>query len=136
MNVYMARYSMFTSDSVKKVTGAGTLNFYGRGERAFLGGGSKGESEPTDFTGFSGDIHVYGDKSSTESAGFYGVIFPANSAKGKAATAEYFDRLSGDSLLYNVWKTDKVLLDSLVYDLTDVDLTVHGDGCYRSGFCR
>lgn len=133
MNVYMARYSMFTSDSVKKVTGAGTLNFYGRGERAFLGGGSKGESEPTDFTGFSGDIHVYGDKSSTESAGFYGVIFPANSAKGKAATAEYFDRLSGDSLLYNVWKTDKVLLDSLVYDLTDVDLTVHGDAAIAVG---
>ena len=129
MNVYMSRYSMFTADSCKTVSGAGTLNFYSRGDRAFLGGGSKGETEPTYFNDFSGDIHVYQDPDFADNgAGFYGIILATHSAKGKGATAQYYDRTSGDSLLYNVWKNNPVLLDSLAYDWCDIDLTIHDNG--------
>lgn len=134
MNVYMSRYSMFTADSVKNVTGAGTLNFYSRGDRAFLGGGSKGETEPTYFGDFTGDIHVYQDPDFADNgAAFYGVILATHSAKGKGATSQFYDRPSGDSLLYNVWKNDPVLLDSLVYDWCDIDLTVHNGGAVAVG---
>lgn len=134
MNVYMSRYSMFTADSVKNVTGAGTLNFYSRGERAFLGGGSKGETEPTYFGDFTGDIHVYQDPDFADNgAGFHGVILATHSAKGKDATSQFYDRPSGDSLLYNVWKNNPVLLDSLVYDWCDIDLTVHNGGAVAVG---
>ncbi len=129
MNVYMSRYSMFTADSSKTVSGAGTLNFYSRGDRAFLGGGDKGETEPTYFNDFSGDIHVYQDPEFADNgAGFYGIILATHSAKGKGATAQYYDRTSGDSLLYNVWKNNPVLLDSLAYDWCDIDLTIHDNG--------
>lgn len=134
MNVYMSRYSMFTADSVKKVTGAGTLNFYSRGDRAFLGGGSKGETEPTYFGDFTGDIHVYQDPDFADNgAAFYGVILATHSAKGKGATSQYYDRTSGDSLLYNVSRNNPVLLDSLVYDWNDIDLTVHSNGAVAVG---
>lgn len=134
MNVYMSRYSMFTADSCKTVSGAGTLNFYSRGERAFLGGGSKGETEPTYFWDFTGDVHVYPDPASLDNgAGFRGIILATHSAKGKGATSQYYDRPSGDSLLYNVWKNNPVLLDSLVYDWCDIDLTVHDGGAVAVG---
>ena len=129
MNVYMSRYSMFTADSSKTVSGAGTLNFYSRGDRAFLGGGGKGETEPTYFWDFNGDIHVYQDPEFADNgAGFYGIILATHSAKGKGATSQYYDRTSGDSLLYNVWKRQDPVLDSLVYDWCDIDLTIHDNG--------
>ncbi len=129
MNVYMSRYSMFTADSCKTVSGAGTLNFYSRGDRAFLGGGSKGETEPTYFGDFTGDIHVYQDPDFADNgAAFHGVILATHSAKGKGATSQYYDRTSGDSLLYNVSRNNPVLLDSLVYDWCDIDLTIHDNG--------
>lgn len=129
MNVYMSRYSMFTADSSKTVSGAGTLNFYSRGDRAFLGGGGKGETDPTYFNDFSGDIHVYQDPEFADNgAGFYGIILATHSAKGKGATSQYYDRTSGDSLLYNVSRNNPVLLDSLVYDWCDIDLTIHDNG--------
>ena len=134
MNVYMSRYSMFTADSSKTVSGAGTLNFYSRGDRAFLGGGGKGETEPTYFNDFSGDIHVYQDPEFADNgAGFYGIILATHSAKGKGATSQYYDRTSGDSLLYNVSRNNPVLLDSLVYDWNDIDLTVHSNGAVAVG---
>ena len=134
MNVYMSRYSMFTADSSKTVSGAGTLNFYSRGDRAFLGGGSKGETEPTYFGDFTGDIHVYQDPDFADNgAGFYGIILATHSAKGKGATSQYYDRTSGDSLLYNVSRNNPVLLDSLVYDWCDIDLTVHNGGAVAVG---
>ena len=134
MNVYMSRYSMFTADSSKTVSGAGTLNFYSRGDRAFLGGGGKGETEPTYFNDFSGDIHVYQDPEFADNgAGFYGIILATHSAKGKGATSQYYDRTSGDSLLYNVSRNNPVLLDSLVYDWCDIDLTVHNGGAVAVG---
>ena len=129
MNVYMSRYSMFTADSSKTVSGAGTLNFYSRGDRAFLGGGGKGETDPTYFNDFSGDIHVYQDPEFADNgAGFYGIILATHSAKGKGATSQYYDRTSGDSLLYNVWKRQDPVLDSLAYDWCDIDLTIHDNG--------
>lgn len=134
MNVYMSRYSMFTADSSKTVSGAGTLNFYSRGERASLGGGSKGETEPTYFWDFTGDVHVYQDPDFADNgADFHGIILATHSAKGKGATSQFYDRTSGDSLLYNVWKNDPVLLDSLVYDWCDIDLTVHNGGAIAVG---
>ena len=127
-------YSMFTADSSKTVSGAGTLNFYSRGDRAFLGGGGKGETEPTYFNDFSGDIHVYQDPEFADNgAGFYGIILATHSAKGKGATSQYYDRTSGDSLLYNVSRNNPVLLDSLVYDWNDIDLTVHSNGAVAVG---
>lgn len=129
MNVYMSRYSMFTADSSKTVSGAGTLNFYSRGDRASLGGGGKGETEPTYFGDFTGDIHVYQDPDFADNgAAFHGVILATHSAKGKGATAQYYDRTSGDSLLYNVWKRQDPVLDSLAYDWCDIDLTIHDNG--------
>lgn len=132
MNVYMPTYSMFCKDSAQKVSGAGTLNFYTQGSRAFLGGGSKGESAPVDFSGFTGDINVYA-RPGVADGSINNIIFATNSAKGKGATSQYFDRQSGDSLLYNVWQRDQVLLDSLVYDLGDVDLTVNEDATIAVG---
>ena len=132
MNVYMPSYSMICKDSAQKVSGAGTLNFYTQGSRAFLGGGSKGESAPVDFSGFTGDINVYA-RPGVADGSINNIIFATNSAKGKGATSQYFDRQSGDSLLYNVWQRDQVLLDSLVYDLGDVDLTVNEDATIAVG---
>jgi hypothetical protein len=53
VNVKMARYCYFSST----ITGSGTLNLYGGGERCYLGT-EKGKAWPN-WTNYSGEIHVY-----------------------------------------------------------------------------
>lgn len=120
LNFHASRYSYMTIDTNTYVTGAGTLNFYSRGERVFLGASKA--AHPVDFSGFTGKLNIL--KGEDTGAGVYGVIFPATSAKGSSASKAYYAKTEGDSLLYNVWSTDKTLLDSLFYDLTGVDVTV------------
>ena len=68
VNVKMARYCYFSST----ITGSGLLNLYAGGERCYLGT-SKGATWP-DWTGYSGDIHIYPFKANSSAAGFYGVV--------------------------------------------------------------
>ena len=123
LDFYASRYTYMTSDTNIYITGGGTMNLYARGERLFLGA-SKAK-HPVDFSGFAGKLNIL--KGEDTGAGFYGPIFPAHSAKGTSASRAFYAKTEGDSLLYNVWNTDKLFLDSLFYDLTGVDVTI-GEG--------
>ncbi len=79
VEVKMARYCYFSS----KITGKGTLMLYGGGERCYLGT-EKGKAWP-DWTGFTGDIHIYPFKENAPSAGFHGVVLAHG---GKSSTAD------------------------------------------------
>lgn len=124
LDLYSSRYTYMTVDTNIFVTGAGTLNFYARGERSFLGGSKC--ANPVDFSGFSGKVNFLKDPDAS-GAGWYGPIMPPETPKGKSAPASFYAKLEGDSLLYNVWQNDKVLLDSLFYDMSEIDVFV-GDG--------
>ena len=78
VDVRMARYCYFSS----KITGKGTLRLYAGGERCYLGT-KKGETWP-DWTGFTGDVHIYQFKENA-SAGFYGVVLAHG---GKSSTPD------------------------------------------------
>lgn len=81
VNVKMARYCYFSS----KVTGSnlGTLNFYGGGERCYLGT-EKGKAW-ADLNGFYGIINIYPFKENSSSAGSYGVVLAHG---GKISSAD------------------------------------------------
>ena len=68
VNVKMARYCCFSST----ITGSGTLNLYGGGDRCYLGT-EKGKSWPN-WTNYSGNIHIYPFPENSSSAGSYGVV--------------------------------------------------------------
>ena len=68
VDVKMARYCYFSST----ITGTGTLNLYGGGERCYLGT-EKGAQWPN-WTNYSGDIHIYPFPENSSKAGFYGVV--------------------------------------------------------------
>ncbi len=121
LNMYASRYTYWTADTNTYVTGSGTFNLYARGERLFFGGSKA--ANPVYFSGFSGKLNILKDPEAT-GAGFYGPIFPANTPKGTSASKAFYAKLDGDSLLYNVWSTDKVLLDSLFYDMRGVEVYV------------
>ncbi|MBQ8423199.1 MAG: hypothetical protein IJY36_02915 [Coprobacter sp.] len=121
LNLYPSRYTYMTVDTNIFITGAGTLNFYARGERAFLGGSKC--ANPVDFSGFSGKVNFLKDPDAS-GAGWYGPIMPTETPKGKSDPASFFAKLEGDSMLYNVWQNDKVLLDSLFYDMSEIDVFV------------
>lgn len=67
VNVKMARYCYFSS----KITGSGVLNLYAGGERCFLGSSDK---KWPDWTGYTGDIHIYPFEDNAPSAASYGVV--------------------------------------------------------------
>ena len=77
--VMMARYCYFSP----KITGSGTLNLYGGGERCYLGT-EKGKAWP-DWKNFTGDIHVWPFKANSSSAGSYGVLLAHG---GKSSSPE------------------------------------------------
>ena len=81
MNVKMARYCYFSS----KVTGSqtATLNFYGGGERCYLG--TKSGKTWADLSPFHGTIHIYPFQENSSSAGAYGVLLAHG---GKSSTAD------------------------------------------------
>ncbi len=68
VNVKMARYVYFSS----RITGSGVLNLHAGGERCYLGT-EKGKAWP-DWTGYTGDVHIWPFAENSSSAGFYGVV--------------------------------------------------------------
>ena len=78
-NVKMARYCYFSS----KITGSGTLNLYGGGERCYLGT-EKGKAWPN-WSGYTGDVHVWPFTENSSSAGSFGVLLAHG---GKSSSPE------------------------------------------------
>lgn len=125
LNFYPSRFSYLTRDTNIYVTGNGTINIYSRGERVFLSA-SKGKF-PVDFSGFTGKLNILQDEAVSNSAPYCGVVLPPASAKGTSASREFYAKTEGDSLLYNVWRNKAKngnLIDSLFYDLTNIDVSL------------
>jgi len=72
LSVYTSRYTYWTS----QVSGNGTVNFYGGGERAFTGT-AKNASFPN-WSEFTGRVNVLPYKEVFGSAGFYGLVLNCN----------------------------------------------------------
>lgn len=92
----MARYCYFSS----KITGSGILNLYGGGDRCFLG---NSEKKWPDWTGYTGDVHVYPFPENSSSAGFYGVrsaLRHRTLTESGILTLRQTDRRDGD--VYNL----------------------------------
>ena len=79
IDVLMARYCYFSST----ISGNGTLNLYAGGERDYLGT-ANGKTWPN-WTGYTGDIHIYPRKENSSAAGFYGVVLAHG---GKSSTPD------------------------------------------------
>ena len=90
MNVKMARYCYFSS----KVTGpnTSTLNFYGGGERCYLG--TVSGKTWADLSPFHGTIHVYPFPENSDDAGSFGVVL-AHGGKSSSADNALADMQSG-----------------------------------------
>lgn len=81
VDVKMARYSYFSS----KITGTGRLNIHAGGERGYLGNSDK---KWNDWSGYTGDVHIYPFKDNCPSAGLYAAVLMHG---GKAFSAENID---------------------------------------------
>ena len=92
VNVKMARYCYFSSD----VTGSGVLNFYGGGERCYLG--TKSGAKWADLNNFTGPIHVYPFVENCQTAGFWGVILAHG---GKSFSPENIDLSKVNATMQN-----------------------------------
>jgi autotransporter-associated beta strand protein len=88
VNVMMARYCYFSP----KITGSGTLNLFGGGERCYLGT-EKGKAWPV-WSGFTGDVHVWPFTSNSPSAGSHGVLL-AHGGKSSSPDNAKDDAKSG-----------------------------------------
>lgn len=73
-----SRYTYLNS----KTIGEGTINIYSGGERTYIGGSDK---KYPDWTGFTGDVHVYPYTEKDASNGFYGLVWMHN---GKTFNAD------------------------------------------------
>lgn len=82
LNVYTSRYTDFYCT----LTGKGTLNLYSGGERTFIG--EHANKKYADWTGFTGDVHIYKYNKVDASCGFYGVVMGHN---GKTFSPENID---------------------------------------------
>ena len=67
VNVLLARYSYFSP----VMTGTGVLNLYAGGERGYLGNSDKKWNE---WSGYTGDVHIWPYKENAPSAGSYNVV--------------------------------------------------------------
>lgn len=103
VNVKMARYCYFSS----KVTGpsTATLNFFGGGERCYLGTAS-GKTW-ADLSPFHGTIHVYPFPENSDDAGSFGVVL-AHGGKSSSADNALADLQSGK--VNPTMKDNKVVL--------------------------
>ena len=103
VNVKMARYCYFSS----KVTGpnTSTLNFYGGGERCYLGTAS-GKTW-ADLSPFYGTVNIYPFPENSSSAGAYGVVL-AHGGKSSTADNALADMQSGK--VNPTMKDNKVVL--------------------------
>ncbi|MBR5655900.1 MAG: endo-1,4-beta-xylanase [Prevotella sp.] len=81
VNVRMARYCYFSST----ITGTGVLNLYAGGERGYLGNSDK---KWNDWSGYTGDVHMWPYKENAPSAGSYNVVLMHG---GKAFSPENID---------------------------------------------
>lgn len=66
-----ARYTYITS----KIIGEGRLDINSAGERTYIGGSDK---MSPDWSGFTGDVHVYPNTSLNATNGFYGLVWMHN----------------------------------------------------------
>ncbi|MBR2103198.1 MAG: endo-1,4-beta-xylanase [Prevotella sp.] len=82
LHVKMARYCYFSST----IVGSGVLNLYAGGERCYLGT-EKGKTWPN-WSGYTGDIHIWPFEENSPSAGFYGVVLAHG---GKTCSPEAVD---------------------------------------------
>jgi len=101
LDVKMARYCTLTS----AISGSGTLNLYGGGERCFLGD-KDGKTFP-DWSNFKGQIHIYPFKENTTKAGFYGVIL---SHGGKSMSPDDVENAIRDGKLNATMASRRVTL--------------------------
>lgn len=81
LNVKLARYAYFSST----ISGSGLLNLYAGGERGYLGNSDK---KWNDWSGYTGDVHIYPFKENAPSAGMYAVVLMHG---GKAFSPENID---------------------------------------------
>ncbi len=68
LTVFTSRYSYWMSNMI----GSGRLDVFSGGERSYLGN-AKGASYP-DWSGFTGDVHLYPYRKVVPNAGFYGLV--------------------------------------------------------------
>lgn len=71
LGVYTSRYTYWMS----KLTGSGTVNLYGGGERSYTGN-AKNAAIP-DWSGFTGTVNVLPYKDVISTCGFYGLVLNA-----------------------------------------------------------
>ncbi len=100
-DVLMARYCYFSS----KVTGTGVLNLRAGGERSYLGT-AKGAAWP-DWSGFSGEVHIYPYPENSSSAGFYGTVLAHG---GKSFSAENIEDGIKSGKVNNSMENNRVTL--------------------------
>lgn len=103
VNVKMARYCYFSST----ITGKGTLNLFAGGERCYLGT-EKGKAWPN-WSGYTGDIHVYPFPENSSSAGFYGVVLAHG---GKSFSPENIDDAVRSGKVNTSMQNNRVTLHS------------------------
>lgn len=83
LNVYTSRYTYWLSP----IKGTGTLNIHSGGERSYIG---KNDSSLPDWSGFSGDVHIYPwpEVNTSVQAGWYGKILGHGGVKYDAGSAK------------------------------------------------
>lgn len=94
-NVLTSRYSEWTG----KVAGEGTLNIYAGGERSYIGtSSSKGATYP-DWSGMTGDVHVYPYKKVAGNCGFYGLLVSSGTFQPDNIDASRYNTLFANKTL-------------------------------------
>lgn len=103
LSVYTSRYTYWTSP----MTGEGRLNFYGGGERSYLGG-EKGTTCP-DWSTYTGDIHIYPypEVNPSVKAGFYGIVMAHGNKK---FSSDNIAKSISDGGYQPIWENNSVTL--------------------------
>lgn len=95
LSVRTSRYTEWTG----KVMGEGRLDIYSGGERTYLGSlASKGSAWP-DWSGMSGEVHLYPYKEMVGNCGFYGVIVNSGTFQPENVDASRYNSLLADKKL-------------------------------------
>lgn len=94
-NVQTSRYTEWTG----RVAGEGTLNILAGGERSYIGtAASKGSTYP-DWSGMTGDVHVYPYKKMVGSCGFYGLLLNSGTFQPDNIDASRYNSLFANKAL-------------------------------------
>ncbi len=89
VSVITSRYSEWTG----KVTGKGTLNILSGGERTYIGTQKKKGSDYPDWTGHTGDVHIYPYKEVVSSCGFYGLVLHSGTFQPDNISGSNYNKL-------------------------------------------